>query len=812
MHSVLSTRSRPQTYRAGRLSLIAVGVAVALGTATPMIAMAQAGGTTEQAGAQQFNIQGGALDAVLNRFALAAGIELSVASDLTRGKTSPGLQGQYSVEQGLRTLLRGTGLSYSFVDRNRVTLTRAQENDPVQLDAIVVEGWRPSATEGYRAPLISSATKTGEFLVDVPASVSVVTEELIEDQNARTVAEVLRNVPGVGTGPNAANVSVQEEVTIRGFDASLVRINGVQRRSTGPLGLANVESVEVLKGPFSVLYGDLSPGGFVNIQTKRPQREAAAEVKLGVSQVMAPSLDGSQGRGSIDLTGPVNEDGTVLYRLIASADGGSGVSDTVENEQQFIAPSLSFLGADDRLRVDLDLRYLRNDESFLYGVPARNGEPDSRIDRDDFLGALDNEKITEDLDVELRADYELSDRTRMDAAVTFHRNEIEARALRPGSQQVAADDTISRRYSLTNLRTTDRQVEANLIHELTVGDTDWRFLAGADYLENELEDTGPGSGNFSNFDSINVLNPDNDVTFPSDDDPGINKFARTANETDQWGVYSQAEVWFREQLKLLAGVRYTQLDYLYAEPGYEFKESPDSVDPRLAALYKLTPQTSLYATYSSSFQQSFSFDPDNDDPLEATQYELGVKQEFAQGRTILTASFFDLTQKNLITTDPVTGFGRQIGEAATQGFELEVRGQVSERLRVQAGYTFQDNEITKDNDGNEGNRLPNVAEHEASLWANYRLPTVGGGRWFLGGGVFYEGERYTGARNTVEMEDYITTDLSLRHERQLGGSLVSAQFGVKNVFDEEYYAGGFGEGIAFRGEPRTVYSSLSVNF
>lgn len=790
--------------------------------AGPLLLLALAAHAQERAAisieARNYDIPPGPLDRVLNAFADRAGILLATDGELTAGKTSPGLRGAFTDDQALQRLLAGTGLTYQFTGADAVTLAEAgtyEGDGAMTLAPITVSGWRPSTTKGYRAEVISSATKTDELLVDVPASVSVVTEDLIDDQADTTVTEALRNVPGVGTGPNPANVSVQEEVTIRGFESALIRVNGVQRRSTGPLSLANVASIEVLKGPFSVLYGDVSPGGFVNIQTKRPQREAAAEVSVRGSQVAASSLDGTQGRGTVDLTGPLNDDGTLLYRLIAEAEGGSSFIDTVDNERQFVAPSLSFLGLDDRLRVDLDLSYLRNDETFLFGIPARNGEPDARIDRNTFLGASDSEKLTEDYTAELRADFQLTEHTRIDGAVTYHRNDITARALRPfgGGQQVSDDNTIERAFSVRSQRTTDKQVEVNLIHDLRIGETDWRLLAGGDVRQTELEPR-PGSINLNPFDTISVLEPDNGVTLPADNDPAATRF-EFVEENDSWGVYGQAEVWWRERLKLLAGVRYSEVetDRVIEAFDLEAEENPDSVDPRFGALYKLTPATSLYASYTTSFEAASNFDPNNSDPLEAEQYEAGVKHEIPGGAAMITAAVFDLTQENLVTPDPDNpDLDRQIGEAETQGFELELRGALTERLQVQAGYTFLDNEISEDNDGNEGNRLPNVPEHAASVWASYRLPMAGNGSWTVNGGVFYEGARFTGTGNTVEMDDYITTDVGLRYRLPLGERSFSVQLGVKNVFDEEYFAGGFGEGVAFRGDPRTAFARVTARF
>src|SRR6056297_205043 len=692
--------------------------------------------------------------------------------------------------------------------------TDAESETPAELDAISVLGWRPSDTLGYLADTLSSATKTENRLHDTAMSISVITEDLIIDQNALSLDEALRNVAGVGVGPNAANVSVQEEFTIRGFESALVRLNGVQRRSTGPLSTANIESIEVIKGPMSVLYGDLSPGGFINVQTKRPGPEAAAEFRTSLSTV-APGR-GTTAYGSMDLTGPVTEDGQWLYRLIASGQGGNQFIDTADREQYFVAPSLSFIGADRRLRTDLDLTYLRNDETFQFGIPARGDRPDRRLDIDTFLGSTDGGKETEDYGAELRTRYQLSDSTQIDAALTWHLNEHFSIALRPfgtAGAQVADDDTIRRSFSLRSFETSDTQFEANLIHEFGWGSTEWRLLAGFDVRRTEVDHSGPGFGNIINFDRANVFAPDRSVQLPSADSDLISFFDRVDQTSDTVGGYVQAESWLTDRLRLVAGLRYSELEYTFADTsGFTFTEKPDSVDPRVGLLYKLGQDTSVYASYSSSFEQSFSFDPDNVEPLEAEQIELGLKHEWFDGRAMLTVSLFELTQKNLSTTDPETGFNRQIGEAESRGVEIEVRGRVIRGLTVSGSYSYLDNEISKDNDGAQGNRLPNVPQEEASIWLNYEAGVHTGLPLTLSAGWFYEGERFTSANNGLRLPGYATADASVAYRFSESERPAELRAGVKNIFDREYFVSGFGEGIAFPGRPRTVFVQLVYGF
>jgi len=340
--TILDNRMAPRRGRLCQAGLL-TGVAAIL-TAAP--ALANSGATPAngpdpapeqivQSETATFDIPAQPLGEALTRLAEQSGLQVAYTTQEVEGRTSAAVAGDFTPEAALHQMLAGTGLTYRFTDAGTATIEQmaaGQESEgALELGAVEVQGWRPTETRGYRPGMISSATKTQSPIADTPASVSVVTEDVIKDQNARSVADAVRNVPGVEPGPNPANVSVQEEFTIRGFANTLVNVNGVERRSTGPLSTANIQSIEVLKGPFSVMQGQLSPGGFINVQTKRPQREAAYEVTGGLTQ--ATTGRGTTGRGVVDATGPITEDETLLYRFIASADGGSSFIDEVAHRR-----------------------------------------------------------------------------------------------------------------------------------------------------------------------------------------------------------------------------------------------------------------------------------------------------------------------------------------------------------------------------------------------------------------------------------------------------------------------------------------------
>ena len=757
-----------------------------------------------------YAIPAGSLTAVLNRFAEESGFLLTAPGELTEGQTSTGLNGLFTVEQGLRSILAGSGLQYRFDDAGVVSLVAVTEQTaPIQLDAIVVQGWRTTELQGFRPQRISSALKTDEAIADTPASVSVVTRDVIEAQGARSVTDALRNVPGVTPGPNPGNISVQQEFNIRGFESSLISVNGVERRSTGLLSLANVESIEVLKGPFSILYGDLVPGGFINVQTKRPQRTFGAEIVGGIDKVVDGR--GMSGTGSVDVTGPIDEAGTFLYRFIASADGGAAFIDDVDNERFLVAPSLSYVELDGDLRIDVELSYLRNEETFQYGFPARDGRPDQRLDFDTFFGSENSEKESEDYSAEIRGDWQVTDSTSIDAALSWHDYDLSAVFLDPGSLTVAPDDTISRRLGAREVDSTDLQFEANLTHEVTFVDADWRFLVGGDIRKTDVSST---DRNINDFDRTSVFSPNNAVDLPP-----VSTIPVTYeydDETIAWGLYGQAEVWLFDRLKLLGGFRYDDIEYDYADnfPNSAIGQRDTQLSPRTAALFKLTPSTAVYGSYSTSFQQEVQFTQGEPsfDPTEGEQVEFGLKQEFFDGRALATIAVFDLTQRNIVQPGPTAGTTVQIGEAQTRGLEVEISGEVIDGLRVIGGYSYLDAEIAEATDGSEGNRLANTPEHAASLFATYDIVDRGSERLTVGGGAFYQGERFTSSSNAVTLPDFVTVDLMGEYASTAGSVDFRARVGVRNLFDEEIFINGDGDGIAFRAQPRALSLELGVKF
>ena len=293
---------------------------------------------------QQYAVSSGPLNQVLNQFAQQAGVLLSYDPALVAGKRGAGLQGNYSVEQGFQQILSSSGLSAQYSADGSVTLVQRTATAPVPVTA-------PATTKNDRIVVTAppnTAMKLDVPISETPRAVAVVTEKQIEERGAQKIDQALRYSSGILATPYGPD-NKAEWVTIRGFsDQSrfqngLATLNedGFYGQQIEPFG---VERIEVLKGPASVLYGQNPPGGLVNVITKRPTRLPQGKVELEYGSNDYRHL-------AVDSAGPLNDDGSVLYRVVALARDTSGEVDFSKSKRFYLAPSVTFLGENTELTV-----------------------------------------------------------------------------------------------------------------------------------------------------------------------------------------------------------------------------------------------------------------------------------------------------------------------------------------------------------------------------------------------------------------------------------------------------------------------------
>lgn len=797
-----------------RRTPIALAVAAALGLCVAAPLHAQTGKTELQQAAQ-------ALGPALDALAAKTGARLLYSPEAVKGKQAPALAGSLSAEDALSRLLAGTGLTWTRSADGAYAIKAAPAEKVAELAAIEVKGSTESSYAAWRA---TTGTRTEVPLHETPVAVQVVPREVMDDQQVISVKEAAKNVSSV----LPSTYQFYEAYTIRGFDTGTdVYRNGLRQPSFSDQQTANVDQVEILKGPAAVLYGRIQPGGMVNVVTKRPLDQAYYSVQ---QQVGSYDLL----RTTADATGPVTADGSLLYRVNFARQTNDSFVDFVTNENTFVAPSLTWRPSN-RFELNLDYEYQRR--TYVHfgtnggGVPAIGNRP-ADIPRSRYIGDPSiavNHPNRQDRDyIGFDWSYALNDKWKLKhrfgyTTVDYHTHYAGARALNETtgmltqSLQGAWQD---RKSYATNL---------DLVGEITAGEVRHQLLFGVDYFHLKQNYVGLGlSSTVVSVPSIDIFNPvygDNSALV--DGTPDNSYFIRKEYWT---GVYFQDQMRFGDTLHVLVGGRFdnashgTGSDYVVGGSlatawSRLALRNDKSFSPRVGLLYQPMPWLSLYGNYVESFgtNNGISASGEAFDPQKAKQYEVGVKSELLGGRLIGTLALFDITKTNILTADPNNPtFRIPIGEARSRGVELDIAGRIGRNWTVIGNLTYDDAKVTNDNSGLQGKLLPGVPSRSGSIWAKYDTGSASAEGFSYGAGVFLRGQRQGDARNTYQLPGYGRVDAMLAYRfKAFGSKLATAQLNIQNLFDKVYFDHGGSGGTRlniYYGEPRTVTASLRVQF
>ncbi|MEH2084027.1 MAG: TonB-dependent siderophore receptor [Nostoc sp.] len=674
-------------------------------------------------------------------------------------------------------------------------------DEPIEL---VVTGEQDS----YRTTDGSTATKTDTPLRDIPQSIQVIPQQVLQDQQVTNLQEALRNVPGVSQGTNPSGRGTFDLPVIRGFNAGgdILR-NGLKDPTNQYIGFeaAGLERIDVLKGPASVLYGQGSLGGVVNYVTKQPLREPYY------------SLEASAGnfnlyRGAIDFSGPLNDSKTVLYRLNAAALTTESFLDFYDEQKYFVAPVFSWQ-ISDRTKLTLQTEYLTRQRDFgQVGLPAVGtvlSNPNGKIRRDlniagpntgDNLRAIRvgydlEHRFSENWQIRSAFGASLINRDR-DKGIFF------ATALAPDNR------TLSRNYQKEYYDDeTFFNSDTYVVGKFATGSIQHQIVAGfnltrsqSDYI-NIQRSAAP----------IDLFNPVYNETLGA-----VNRTLDVFQLIDRLGVYVQDQVSLAENLKLLLGLRFDTSKQTIENRVANTKQeqSDDAFSPRVGIVYQPVPPISLYASYSRAFNPVVgnSFDGNQFQPERGTQYEVGVKADL-NDRLSATLAFYELTRSNVSITDSrpgvPPGFSIQTGEQRSRGIELNIAGEVLSGWNIIAGYAYTDAEITEDNNISlVGNQLNNVPKHSLNFWTTYQIQS--GNLQGLGFslGFFFVGTQQGDLANTFELPSYLTTDAAIFYKREQ----FRAALNFKNLFNVDYFQSGGSRVSVYPGEPFTVQGTISWQF
>ncbi|MEH2277785.1 MAG: TonB-dependent siderophore receptor [Nostoc sp.] len=663
-------------------------------------------------------------------------------------------------------------------------------DEPIEL---VVTGEQ----DGYNAPDASIATKTDTPLRDIPQSIQVVPQQVIKDQQLYRLVDVLKNVPGVvqsGSSPR----SVFDSFSIRGFDADVLKDGLLDRSlSTGGYEPVTVERIEVLKGPASVLFGQGSLGGIVNVVTKQPLREPYY------------FLEGSAGsynsyRGAIDLSGPVNADKTVLYRLGVAARTTESFVDFYQDQFYNVSPSLSWQ-INDRAKLTLAAQYYEDKGPFDYGLPADGTvlpNPNGKIPRNRFRG----EPSVDDSDsrsyrVGYNFEYRFSDNWQVRSALQTSFLRLNREAVF-GSLQ-ADLRTFNRSYGGQNYKDDFYNFDTYVVGKFATGSIQHQLVTGLNLYREDTFATNTSR----QLASLDLFNPQygSRLTGPTID------ILDYRIRNDALGIYLQDQITLANNLKLLLGGRFDignsdsrRLDIV----SNDFQQD-EAFSPRLGIVYQPIKAISLYASYSKSFlPQVATVSQGQAKPERGTQYEVGVKADLSS-RLSATLAFYDLTRSNLPTEDPNNPlFSILVGEQRSRGIEFDVTGEILPGWNVIAGYAYTDAEVTKDNTPIVGNQINNIPKHSFNLWTTYEIQSGALQGFGAGLGFYYVGDRQGDLDNTFQIPSYFRTDAALFYKR---GQL-RAGLNFKNLFDIDYFDSASFRDRVFYGDPFTVQGTISWEF
>ncbi|MDY0963727.1 TonB-dependent siderophore receptor [Massilia sp. CFBP9026] len=663
---------------------------------------------------------------------------------------------------------------------------------------------------GYR----TTGTKSDLKPLEAPMSYEVYDTELLSARQADSVNEALRYVPGV-TPESRATVTIFDQYTIRGFESYRNYYDGLPLQYDGLWNLVPqvdafaTGSVEVLKGPVSVLYGSAPPGGMVNQTAKQPHSKQETTVRARVGTNALREL-------ALDATGPLSKD--VDYRLVALARERDGQQATTEEERRLVAPSVTWrIGASTRLNVNL---YYQDDPALIPSTPlpavgTLHDAPYGRLDADAFAGDAGWSGMQRETTLAgWKFEHAFNDKAsflqnfRYTKANGFQRNTY--------NNGLAPDDrTLRRSAYFTDEEMHGWVIDNQFALRFDTGPLRHRVLAGLDYQRLR---TGVGYG-----DTLGTATPSIDLGAPNHhlfDTAALPFGFYTENHAirqSQLGLYLQDEARVGA-LTLLAGVRRdryrseddarTSYDGFPSAGITEIRQYRTS--GRVAAIYQLGNGLAPYLNYSTSFEPTSGVDTETGEafkPTTAKQFEGGLKYRSQDGATQLTAAYFDIKKRNVVVNTPDFGKYTQNGEVRSKGMEVSWNQAITDRLDLTLGLTHLDMQVTENeqNTALVGKTPVWVAEKQASLWVNYKPLD----RLDLSAGARYVGESQMDALNTGIVPSYTVFDAAamFRLDKTWRIGLTASNLG-----DKRYVGACFDTDNCWMGAERSVELSLHATF
>jgi iron complex outermembrane recepter protein len=649
---------------------------------------------------------------------------------------------------------------------------------------------------GYRVPNASTATKIDAPLRDIPASIQVIPRQVIEDRQVVRLNELADNVSGVQSQSGYGGISSQGYY-IRGFGTEFETLrNGFRDFGfLSPRDTANVDRVEFLKGPASVLYGStIGFGGTVNTITKKPLASPYYNVNMTVGGY-------SLFRPTFDIGGALTDDKSILYRLNFAKENSDSFRDFNSNRSTFIAPALTWQ-ISPQTKFTIEAEFQRYDYTFDRGLlpfPEFLQVPIGRfIGEPGVNGAgYDSTSITYDFEHKFNDNWRFRQGLNFTAVDGFTKSVI-------GFELAEDRRTLARNLQTSVEAQRNFTFQNEIYGKFDTGSLRHNFLFGVELARYDFQ--------YDFFDAtaqaIDIFNPQyggsiGNLLPSSAEGYGARNIA----------VYAQNLIELFPNLKLLLGGRLDFNDSFYRDRlagSFDFQQSESKFSPRAGIVYQPSDTTAIYASWSNSFNpQIFSRNRTGQpfQPETGQQFELGIKQDFFDKKLSTTLAFYDLTKKNVLTPDPVDpNFSIQTGEQKSRGIELDVAGTILPNWNIIATYAYTDAFVSQDNSIPIGSRLTNIPKNSASLFTTYEIPEGDLKGLGFNLGIVHASEREVGLPNLLTLPAYTRVDAGVSYKRD--NYKIALNF--KNLFNTVYYStNGF---FLVPQAPFTMLATFSMNF
>ncbi|WP_024604111.1 MULTISPECIES: TonB-dependent siderophore receptor [unclassified Pseudoalteromonas] len=691
-------------------------------------------------------------------------------------------------------------------------MTLAKQSD--KIETIEVTG---RAQQFYLETESKIGTKTNLDLIKLPQSAQVLTEQLIIDQAARDITDLYRSIAGVSEYSYSG-------VTFRGFrDDANVFYDGVRGDPYSGFGvpqLFNVERVEVLKGPASALYGGGEPGGMINYVTKKPSYLEKRELKL--------ILGNYNTRGaSLDMTGGLSD--TMAYRLGGFYEEQDSFRNNADSKNTELTGGLLF-DLSDSTTLTTSVDYIKQDlgGNRLRGVPVDdNGnflvDPSYNANESFDYQNMEALVLQAELSHYFNDDFSLSTTFRYmdnERDQAYHESQSWVDVNGDGVANID-DETIKREYRKQFRANKEASVTTDFVYNFGQGQLTHQFLFGGDYHTVDTEyDYFRARYEADGVANLNIFNLNYGETDPST--YNLTDMNRDGVDTDRFGVYAQDVISIGEQWTIIAGLRYDHFKEFNQETGFSY--SDNDITPRVAVTYQPVENTSVYINYSESFNPTSSADQEdvedegNLEPETGKQTELGMKNQWLDGKIMSTFAIYQINKENVVMSNPDdTGAGDgiaallNIGEVESRGFETTLVGDLSAHWTVTANYAYNDTQVvdgvtgdTLSNTFGDGSRFANAPRHQAGLWTRYAIDSIDSSIAF---GANYVSEQLSTSGQKVK--PFTVFDMSWTS--RFDDVLLSVN--INNLFDKEYAVSGFSEQNGhFPGSPREIIGQITYKF